>query len=153
MRSLGTDRHRRRRLLIRIPWLFAVDHQTSAGTLLAILPNQSSVGKRGAGAVRLVGHVVTFLLAPKMYLIRKVLLNYFDCLPFSPPLYPPPSFNVCDGIATILGGICHMAIKDSILQILCIDPRMLAADCTLDPTLNGDPMATPCRNSKIIKML
>ena len=73
---LGADRHRRRRLLIRIPWLFAVDHQTPAGTLLAMLPDQSSIGERGAGAIRLVGHVVTVLLAPKMYLIRKSPFKY-----------------------------------------------------------------------------
>ena len=115
VRSLGTDRHRRRRLLIRIPWLFAVDHQTPAGTLLAMLPDQSSVGERGAGAIRLVGHIVTILLAPKMYLFTKVLFSYFDCLPFSPSLYPPPSFNVSDGIAAILGSVCHMSIQISIL--------------------------------------
>ena len=75
VRSLGTDRNRRRRLLIRIPRLFAVDHQTPAGTLLVMLPNQSSFGERGAGAIRLVGHIVTILLAPKMYLIREVLFS------------------------------------------------------------------------------
>ena len=43
-----------------------------------------------------------------------------------------------------------MTIQSSVLKILSVGSRMLAANCTLDPTLNGDPVATPCSNSKVI---